>query len=124
MKMSRSEAAVVAARASAQVRRRRVNERYAARLRADGWTCTPPSDQQDTNTPGETREVDQQASESDAVLAAPVAPAVRLPEVPAPAVPVNRCTEHGKVIPHYRCEESERWLDNLAAAAGSSSVGS
>jgi hypothetical protein len=22
-----------------------------------------------------------------------------------------KCTEHGKVIPHYRCGESERWLD-------------
>jgi hypothetical protein len=25
-----------------------------------------------------------------------------------------RCAEHGKVLPHYRCEESERWLDRLA----------
>jgi hypothetical protein len=22
-----------------------------------------------------------------------------------------KCTEHDKVIPHYRCAESERWLD-------------
>ena len=23
-----------------------------------------------------------------------------------------RCAEHGKVLPHFRCEESERWLDD------------
>jgi hypothetical protein len=26
-----------------------------------------------------------------------------------------RCAEHGKVLPHYRCDESERWLDALAS---------
>jgi hypothetical protein len=61
-----------------------------------------------------TRDVDQPASVPDAVLAAPLDQAVRLPDVSAPAVPVTRCTEHGKVLPHYRCQESERWLDELA----------
>lgn len=23
----------------------------------------------------------------------------------------GRCAEHGKVLPHYRCQESEAWLD-------------
>lgn len=55
----------------------------------------------------------QPNSAPDAVLAAPLDPAVRLPSVSAPALPVGRCAEHGKVLPHYRCEESERWLDGL-----------
>lgn len=28
-----------------------------------------------------------------------------------------KCTEHGKVIPHYRCAESERWLDERTPQA-------
>lgn len=48
MKMSRSEAALVGAAASARARRARVNKRYAARLRADGWTCTPPNPPEQT----------------------------------------------------------------------------
>lgn len=28
-----------------------------------------------------------------------------------------KCTEHDKVIPHYRCAESERWLDERMPAA-------
>jgi hypothetical protein len=65
--------------------------------------------------PGEPREVDRPSQEPDRLLAAPVDQAVRLPGVPAASVPVSRCTEHNKVLPHYRCEESERWLDGLAA---------
>jgi hypothetical protein len=30
--------------------------------------------------------------------------------MPEEALPV-KCTEHGKIMPHYRCAESERWLD-------------
>jgi hypothetical protein len=30
-----------------------------------------------------------------------------------------KCTEHGKVIPHYRCAESERWLDQRTPQAAS-----
>jgi hypothetical protein len=70
---------------------------------------------------GGTREVDQPAPARDAVLAAPLDQDVRVPEVPAPAVPVSRCSEHGKVLPHHRCQESERWLDDLAARTTGSS---
>ena len=28
-----------------------------------------------------------------------------------------KCTEHDKVIPHYRCDESERWLDERTPQA-------
>lgn len=74
-----------------------------------------------TDARGDLNEVDQQTSAPDAVLAAPVDQAVRLPQVPAHPVPVGRCGEHGKVLPHYRCEESERWLDDLAARTPGSS---
>lgn len=30
---------------------------------------------------------------------------------------MSRCTEHGKVMPHYRCDESEDWLDELTQVA-------
>jgi len=59
-------------------------------------------------TEKETR--DEMDQEPDVLLAAPVDQAVRVPDVPAHPLPV-RCAEHGKAFPHYRCEESERWLD-------------
>jgi hypothetical protein len=42
--------------------------------------------------------------------------------VPEEALPV-KCTEHDKVIPHYRCDESERWLDERDAVAPSTTEG-
>lgn len=68
---------------------------------------------------GSKHEAGQANSAAQGVLAAPDSLDLRVPELPAPAVPVGRCGEHGKVLPHYRCEESERWLDDHASTASS-----
>ncbi|GGN86301.1 hypothetical protein GCM10010112_67680 [Actinoplanes lobatus] len=33
----------------------------------------------------------------------------------------SRCAEHGKVLPHFRCEESDRWLDEHGFPPGDGS---